>query len=163
QRPQLLVQATVDGSGTVNVSWNAADANLIPTSLKVEYQDANGSGGPWQPVELPSASSTTPTVKSGQARFYPSVSSRSINVRAEIADAAGNTAYHSQRLSLAPPKPKTPSGLTYSPPPDPSATRWPTTNPHLDGGSGGQLATTGAPAPSAGDKEEVRIPQVVSN
>src|SRR6266436_1087854 len=62
QRPQLLVQAAVDDSGNVNVSWSAADANLIPTSLKIEYQDAAGSGGPWQSVELPGAAATTPTL-----------------------------------------------------------------------------------------------------
>src|SRR5215510_4508300 len=34
QRPQLLVQASVDSSGNVSLSWSATDANLVPTSLK---------------------------------------------------------------------------------------------------------------------------------
>src|SRR5437016_1844112 len=48
QRPKLLVQAHVTTSGTVNLSWSAADATLIGSSLKLEYQDASGSGSPWQ-------------------------------------------------------------------------------------------------------------------
>ena len=75
--------------------------------------------------------------------------SSAINVRAEIADAAGNMAYYSQRLSLIPPKQKMNSGLAYSPPPDPSATRWPTNNPHLDAGASGQLADATTPYQNA--------------
>jgi hypothetical protein len=163
QRPQLLVQAAADGSGNVNMSWSAADANLAPTSLKFEYQDATGTGGPWQPVALPGSAATTPALRSGKAQFHPLVSSSAINVRAEIADAAGNMAYFSQRLSLIPPKPKTSGSLAYSPPPDPSATHWPTNNPHSAVNTTGQLAASDSAAPASGEIEEVRIPNVVSN
>src|SRR5207244_8424078 len=112
----------------VNLTWSAADANLIPTSLTVEYQDASGTGGPWQAVELTPSTATVPGVLNGQVTIRPTVSGRLINIRAEVADAAGNMGYHSQKLSLTPPKAKGSSGLAYAPPPDPSATRWPTAN-----------------------------------
>src|SRR4029079_3103170 len=128
QRPKLLVQAYVTGSGAVNLSWSAADATLVPSSLKLEYQDAGGSGGPWQTIEA-SAPATNATTMTGQATCVPVVSSRTINLRAEIADAAGNMAYFSQRLSLAPSKSKdTGQNLAF----DPSATRWPAEKPALE-------------------------------
>ena len=127
QRPQLLVQTSVDASANLNLSWSAADANLVPGSLKLEYQDAGGTGGPWQPIEL-KASPASLTQLTGQTMFHPAVSSRSLNLCAEIADAAGNIAYFSQRISLLPPKPKPAAG---SPMPGgrPIGDAWPTENP----------------------------------
>jgi hypothetical protein len=159
QRPQLLVQANVDHSGNVNLSWSAADANLNVSSLKLEYQDAAGSGGPWQLIQ-PAATTGNSTQFGGQTIFRAAVSSRAINLRAEIADAAGNIAYYSQRMSLNPPKSKPTGELAYSPPADPTATHWPTGNPHV--GAGSQLATS-APAPTSPANEEVKIPNLVSN
>jgi hypothetical protein len=161
QRPQLLVQANVDSSGNVNLAWSAVDMNLAPTSLKIEYQDASGSGGPWQPVDF-QAPAATSTQISSQTTFRAAVTGRTINLRAEIADAVGNTAFFSQRLSLSPPKPPKAAGTTaYAPTADPSATRWPTENPHAEGTPSSQLAGAGEPASRTG--EEVRIPNVVSN
>src|SRR6476660_5103305 len=94
QRPQLLVQANVDSSGNVNLSWSATDANLLAASLKLEYQDAAGTGGPWQPIDTKQPTANTAQL-SGQTIFRAAISSRSMNLRAEIADAAGNVAYFS--------------------------------------------------------------------
>ena len=152
QRPQLLVQAQVDVSGNVNLTMSVRDVSLNLASAKVEYQDAAGAGGPWQSVELRASGSAAQLT--GQTTFHPSVSSKSINLRAEIADAAGNVAYHSQRLLLIPPKPSNPGGLAFSPAPDPSATAWPS---H----SGQPSQTPAMPATPA--HEQVRIPDVVSN
>src|SRR5438270_365811 len=128
QRPKLLVQAHGTGSGAVNLSWSASDATLSASSLKLEYQDAGGSGGPWQTIEA-SAPATNATTITGQATFQPNVSSRTINLRAEIADSAGNMAYYSQRVALTPPKPKDAgNNLAF----DPSATRWPAAKSPLD-------------------------------
>jgi len=123
QRPQLLIHTNVDSSGQVNLSWSAADATLRAASLKIEYQDATGNGGTWEAVNVGVAPNDTVTA-TGQASFLPTTSSRTINLLAEITDAAGNMAYFTQRLSLVPPKSKESSGLTYSPPPDPSAVPW---------------------------------------
>jgi hypothetical protein len=162
QRPQILVQANVDNSGNVNLSWSAADANLNPSSLKVEYQDAAGSGGPWQLIQ-PSATTGNTTQSGGRTTFRAAVSSRAINLRAEIADAAGNVAYYSQRLSLNPPKASPTGELAYAPPADPTATRWPTSNPHVGGAAGESQLAISTPAPTNAATEEVRIPNLVSN
>lgn len=165
QRPQLLVQASVDGSGNVQLSWSAADANLIAGSLKLEYQDAAGNGGPWQPIEFRSAES--PVVQlTGQTAFQAQASSRSINLRAEIADAAGNMAYFSQKLSLTPPKPKTSDALALGPAVDPSATRW-SSDASASGATETQIASSAAPTNAAtaapAQADEVQIPGLVSN
>jgi hypothetical protein len=160
QRPQLLVQAAADSAGEIRLSWSAADANIVATSLKLEYQDAAGNGGPWQSIESPVAPATAVQL-TGQTTFQPSVSSRSINLRAEIADAAGNIAYFSQKLSLHPPKPKSSEQLAGGPPAEATATRWPTENPHVSSPSLSQVATSDATAPSG--SEAVAIPNLVAN
>jgi hypothetical protein len=173
QRPQLLVQATVDASSNVVMSWNAVDTNLAPTSLKIEYQDAQGDGGAWQPVQVVASPGKFPAQVSGQTVFHPNVTSRSINLRAEVADAAGNIAYFSQKLSLNPPKPKIENGLAYAPAPDPSATRWPAGEGSGFGGQGsgggvdrtnggGQLAADLSPATPARERRP-QPPAVVDN
>jgi hypothetical protein len=161
QRPQLLVQAHVDASGSVQLAWSAADANLTAASLKLEYQDAAGTGGPWQPIEIQPAAG--PQVQlTGQTAFRANVSSRSINLRAEIADAAGNMAYYSQKLNLNPPKPKTES-LVAGPAADPSATRWPLENPHAVAPSETQIAAENAPPAATQPGDEVAIPGAIEN
>jgi len=94
----------------------------------------------------------------GQASFLPTTSSRTINLRAEITDAAGNMAYFTQRLSLVPPKSKESSGLTYSPPPDPSAVPW-SSGKAPSGVLGGAAESAIAAAPKMEPAQEsVRIP-----
>ncbi|MEX2174712.1 MAG: hypothetical protein WD872_10145 [Pirellulaceae bacterium] len=129
QKPQLLAQPRVPRRGEVQFAWSAADTSLNPASLKIEYQDAAGSGGVWQQVQVdPAAVQSGGGQMTGRVTFEPAGSSQSINLRAEVADAAGNIAYFSQRLTLAPP------ALTRqnsaAPPPDRTATRWPSSNPY---------------------------------
>lgn len=166
ERPQLTLQANVDASGNIAVSWNAVDANLAPKSLKVEYQDAQGNGGPWHAVTLPAGSTKLNAQHSGQATFHPTATGRTIVLRAEVADAAGNMAYFSQRLALTPSRPKPEGNLAYSPAPDPSATRWPTDNPHVGIPSGGQLlpgSQLAASAAAAAAQESEKIPNLMNN
>lgn len=160
QRPQLLVQTAPHSSGDVRVTWSAADANLVAASLKLEYQDTAGNGGPWQTIET-AVTPATNVQLTGQANFQPLASSRVINLRAEIADAAGNTAYFSQKLSLNPPTPKASESLAQAPPPEATAMRWPTENPHVRSSSGTQLAAV-APAPS-NTSEGTTAPNLVPN
>jgi hypothetical protein len=160
-RPQLLVQAHVDANGQVNLAWSAADATLKPASLKVEYQDAAGNGGPWQSVETGQAAGSTVTT-TGQASFLPTVSGSSMNLRAEVADSAGNIAYFSQRVSLLPPKPKANGSLAYAPAADPSAVKWPTGKPATTERFNGESALAAVPKTNAAD-EAVKIPGTIEN
>ncbi len=160
-RPQLLVQAHVDANGQVNLAWSAADATLKPASLKVEYQDAAGNGGPWQAVETGQGTGSTLTT-TGQASFLPTVSGSSMNLRAEVTDSAGNIAYFSQRVSLMPPKPKANGGLAYAPAADPSAVRWPTNKPATTEGFNSETALAAVPKTNAAE-EAVKIPGTIEN
>ncbi len=154
QKPQLLAQPSVARAGEVTLNWSVADASLVPTTLKIEYQDAAGSG-PWQAVEVDPRG-----VKSGQGQmtgrvlFEPKVAGKAINLRAEVGDAAGNIAYFTQRLSLAMPRSAAAGSLRAAPPPDRTATHWPTENPFTEPGTAPQTEPL---------EPAVKIPQVVDN
>ena len=158
QKPQLLAQASVARAGEASLAWSAADATLAPASLKIEYQDATAGGGVWHEVRIdPAAVTGSATQQSGRVVFEPEISGRSINLRAEVADAAGNVAYFSQRVSLATPRSSQSTG-GGAPPPDRTATRWspqqqPSENPFA------QMPEQ----PPEIASEEVSIPRVTSN
>lgn len=172
ERPQLLVQAQVQQSGEVTLAWSAADATLAPASLKLEYQDAANANAPWTAI---SSTTTEPSAgtATGQASFKPAIAGRSINLRAEIADAAGNAAYFSQKLSLTPAAPKAAANAAYSPPPDQTATHWPDSTNRSGVRNNPLIATddhTPAGNPAEGyavdaypNEERVRVPGIVEN
>lgn len=164
QRPQLQVHTQVNESGEVAFSWNAVDTTLNAATLKFEYQDAVASG-PWESVAVTAKSDPVTGQSQGQSSFRPIASSRSINLRAEIADAAGNVAFFSQRLSLAPASGAPAGGLAYAPPTDPSATRWPSEGD--DGGGSRQsnqwIANSDLAPSAAKPNEQVRIPNMIDN
>ncbi|MCU0878452.1 MAG: hypothetical protein MUF06_11760 [Pirellulaceae bacterium] len=133
-KPQLLAQVAVPRAGEVTLDWSAADVSLNPNSLKIEYQDA-ASDGPWQTVKIdPQSVNSSAGQLAGRTVFRPEVASRSINLRAEVADAAGNMAYFAQRISLMPPAPLG-TAANAAPPPDRTATRWPEQNSFVNPGS----------------------------
>jgi hypothetical protein len=159
QRPQLLVQAQVQESGEVGISWSAADATLNAATLKIEYQDA-ATSGPWEAVAVAAKSELGRS--QGQTSFHPHTGSKSLNLRAEIADAGGNIAYHSQRLSLVQPKQNLEGGLAYAPPVDPSATRWsPDAEPMM--GQDRQWIASGEKTRESPASEQVRVPGMIDN
>jgi len=155
QKPQLLAQASVARPGEVTLAWSVADASLNPSSLKIEYQDASGSGGPWQTVQVdPAAVKSASGQLTGRAVFEPKDTGKAINLRAEVADSAGNVSYFSQRLSLAMPRSATAGSAAPAPPPDRTATRWPTSNP---------FAEPSPVQPAEPIEPAVKVPQVVDN
>jgi len=166
QKPQLLAQPSVVRSGELTLAWSASDPSLAASTLKIEYQDAAGSGGPWQPVAIhPSAIQTANGQMTGRAVFEPKIAGRSINLRAEVADAAGNVSYYSQQVSLAPPRAEMPGSVAPAPPPDRTATRWPGDNrrPNENQPQENPFAER-VPAPSREPLEPaVKIPKVVDN
>ena len=163
QRPQLQVHTQVSESGEVAFSWNAVDTTLNVATLKFEYQDAVASG-PWESVAVTAKSDPVTGQSQGQSSFRPVITSRSINLRAEVADAGGNVAYFSQRLSLAPASGSPAGGLAYAPPVDPSATRWPSEKDPTSGTQSNQWVASNDLQPSAGGgSEQVRIPSMIDN
>ena len=144
KEPQLLVQPVVLPGGDVRVALSAADPHLNP-QIVLEYQDASDSAGKWNLVEPePSSLNIAAAQVTGDIVFKPKGSMKVINVRVEATDSAGNKAYFSQRLPLNPPKSAAGAGaMAAAPPPDPSATRWPTENQYVarpESGAGTWLA-----------------------
>ena len=91
--------------GSIEIAGRASDANLDPTTLKIEAQlDASGT---WQPV------STQPAWNSPQADFtgrgsplhaiwQPPSGSRPLAIRATVLDSAGNPATYQAQITTAP-------------------------------------------------------------
>ncbi|MCI0358260.1 MAG: hypothetical protein L0211_07240, partial [Planctomycetaceae bacterium] len=156
-------QATVARAGEVTLSWSAADASLAPSTLKLEYQDAAGSGA-WQPVEInPSAVQSANGQLTGRAVFEPKVAGKAINLRAEVADAAGNVSYYSQQLALALPRGAIAGSPAPAPPPDRTATRWPMETRHGESQPSENPFAGGSAAQGEPLEPAVKVPQVVDN
>jgi hypothetical protein len=153
QKPQFLAQASIARAGEVSLSWSAADPTLQTASLKIEYQNASGAGA-WQAVKVDaSAMKTALGQLSGKVSFQPETSGKAINLRAEVADAAGNVAYFSQRVSLSLPSARSPA--VNAPPLDRTATSWPSDNPFTARETGEE--------PLIAAEESADVPRVVSN
>ena len=130
QQPQLRAAAAVNPSGQVEFSFGAADPNLNPQTLRLEYQDARDADSPWDPVAL-SAGQLTPSIGglAGRTAFVPRDGLRTINVRAEITDVAGNKSFFHQQLAI-PSAGQASRGRTAPSPlaMDAGARRWPSDN-----------------------------------
>ncbi len=124
QKPTLQVVCVPTSDGQVELNWSAADPHLNAMTLKIEYQDASGSG-PWTSVVANLAGPTAPGQSTGKITVRPTSNSGAVNFRAEISDVAGNVAYFSQRVSLARPAAGAKPGAIPLAVADSSATPWP--------------------------------------
>jgi hypothetical protein len=112
--PKLQLEARRGDAGQVVARWQVADANLKPESLKLEYRAA--ADQPWQAVALDRQGfRTTGGVCTGEVSWWPPSGSPRAEVRAEVADAAGNTSVSHAQLgqdgeSGLPPKPTADDG-----------------------------------------------------
>jgi hypothetical protein len=164
QKPQLQMTAEVNSQGQVDLAWNIGDPNLKPTSLVVEYQDATGLGGQWQAVKFDPLKSATPAgTLSGRLAFLPIVPSKQINLRAEVADAAGNKAFFAKAITLAAPKQQ--ELAANRPAPDLAAKTWPTDNEIAaqPAAKPQNLAEAGSPVASDAESPAGSEPQEVRN
>jgi hypothetical protein len=97
--PQIEFAVRTGRDGAVLADWQAADQNLLPSSLKIEYQDE--AAQPWKPVAVkPPSENVVQTACQGQTTWNPQTRSPTINVRAEVRDRAGNLAVVNRRLLL---------------------------------------------------------------
>lgn len=97
--PQLEFAVRTGDGGTVLADWQAADQNLLASSLKVEYQE--DAAQPWKPVAItPTREDVVRTACQGQTSWDPQTRASTINVRAEVRDRAGNLTVVNRRLLL---------------------------------------------------------------
>jgi len=101
QKPDLKMTALVNPRGEPELSWTVTDATLNAPSLKMEYQDAAGGDDNWNPVELSAKENfVSPAGIVGKKTLALPAGTKAINLRAEVADVAGNRAVFSQHLTL---------------------------------------------------------------
>ncbi len=155
QKPKLKVTSKVTEQGRVEVVWQMSDPHLEPSSLKLEYQDAIGASNPWMPITVNTRNTTIAAGQTfGRTAFEPDISSTTLNIRAEVSDAAGNKQIHAEQLTFSPRAKmvEKPAPLASNPPgsDDLAASRWPADNqlptdrsPQLGTPSG--LANSGVP------------------
>src|SRR5688500_7655715 len=149
QKPDLKAAAALNPTGQVEITWSVSDPHLNPQSLVIEYQDARGDESAWEPVKIPPASQTTSRGGlAGRVAVVPPEDVRTMNVRAEVADAAGNKTYFSQQLAI-PLAHQRERMQTVSPlAMDPGARRWPGDNGERSR-LGGGVETIARPAESS--------------
>jgi hypothetical protein len=93
RQPTLQVEAAANAPGEVTVRWRAADANLDPASLRIEYRTNPKSG--WRAVALGPARRAD-----GHTTWHPDVERGTIELQALVSDVAGNRAVWSGHVVL---------------------------------------------------------------
>jgi len=97
--PRLDLTVRTGNGGDVLAHWQVADENVLPGSLRIEYQEDDAQG--WKTVTTPTpAEGSLRTSFEGQTSWSADTRSPTINVRAEVRDRAGNLTVASRRLLL---------------------------------------------------------------
>lgn len=109
--PQLELQARQGEAGQIVVRWQVVEPYLDPDSLKIQYR--SGATSPWESVAIDHESIITsgPT-RTGDVIWWPESSAPpiggafscptewAVEIRAEVSDAAGNSAVSHAKVSL---------------------------------------------------------------
>ena len=90
--PKLELQARRGQAGEISAQWEIDELNPQSDSLSIAYRtDPNG---PWQPVALDPAQrhATAGSANKGEVTWLPGDNFSAVQIRAEVADSAGNQA-----------------------------------------------------------------------
>ena len=97
--PNLQLRATRGSDGQITAQWEIQDANLKPESLIIQYRVAPTQ--PWQAVAVDQQNLRyAGPVLTGEVTWWPNATAGSIQVRAEVIDAAGNPAVSHAQVPL---------------------------------------------------------------
>ncbi len=90
--PKLQLQAQQGPAGQVTAQWKIDEPNPKSNSLTIQYRTT--ADGPWQPVAIGRQNDARPagTIQTGEVTWWPQAGSGVIQIRAEVADTAGNPA-----------------------------------------------------------------------
>lgn len=117
--PELRLEASRGAAGQIVARWEVRETNPRPQTLSIQYGSL---GGAWQSVALGPQNhrGTDGPVQTGQVTWWPQGAADPIQVRAEVADAAGNIGVsHAQVDSISPrdtePPPPTEDPLARNP------------------------------------------------
>lgn len=152
QKPQLGVQVEPAGANQLTLAFSAIDANLNPGTFRLEYQDTADLGAPWQEITV-DRTHASPAIGTLTGRVTATIQARSrtINLRAEVADAAGNVGYYTQQVRISENARPAPPPQMAAAPVDPSSRPWPTDNllPPSPSGAGSDPAMMASQRPAA--------------
>jgi len=149
--PKLQLEAQRGQGGQITARWRIEDQNLKPEALTIHYR--TGLNGPWQAVAIDRQKvQTSGTIQTGEVPWWTRDGGGDVQIRMEIADAAGNLAVsHAQvgpslNVATTPPtggngqsspwRPGTPFRQTTQPFPQPGSYQPPPnpmTNPPFSG------------------------------
>ena len=126
QKPELRLVAADRSGDTVVVRWEAKDANLDPSTLKLEYRTPEAPADVWYPVAL---SAPGP---SGEEHFRPG-SLGPVQLRLQVKDLAENTTTISGEVAAAAGAAATTAQAAPAPPPPPVPSALPSDGPGWTG------------------------------
>jgi hypothetical protein len=87
--PHMQLTAQSGQAGQINVKWQIGEQNPRPDSLSLQYRSLPN--GAWQTVAVDEKNSrVSDGAQNGEVSWWPQPGSREIQIRAEVADAAGN-------------------------------------------------------------------------
>ncbi|MGA2060023.1 MAG: hypothetical protein ABSG67_06045 [Thermoguttaceae bacterium] len=87
--PRLQLTAQCGQAGQINVKWQIGEQNPKPDSFSLQYRSLPN--GAWQTVAVDEKNSkVSDGMQSGEVSWWPQPGLREIQIRAEVADAAGN-------------------------------------------------------------------------
>jgi len=97
--PKLQLAAERGPDGQITARWEIQEPNPKPESMTIQYRTTTD--GPWLPVALDRQNGTAagPT-QTGEVTWRPQATSGTIQIRAEVSDAAGNPAVSHAQVNL---------------------------------------------------------------
>jgi len=97
--PELQLQALRGEAGQIIVRWQVTEPYLDPGTLKIQYRaDASR---PWQSVAIdPGSVHASGSTQTGEVIWWPEFRSKVVELRAEVADTAGNLAVSHAQVEL---------------------------------------------------------------
>ena len=108
--PELKLEAFRAGGGQITARWRVADPNLNLESLKIQYRPAGTTA--WQTLAIDRhVMAVQGITRFGEVSWWPQAAGGRLEIRAEVADTAGNsTVTHAQVAQ----EPSSPSSLGTS-------------------------------------------------
>ena len=95
--PTLRLQAQRGPAGQLSVHWEVDESNPSAEGHKIEYRTA--SDRPWQPVAISARNvRSVGSTQSGDVSWWPEAGAPGVQIRVEVADAAGNRAVSHQQV-----------------------------------------------------------------
>lgn len=103
QKPQLRLDAVITQTGSIVSRWNAIDPTLRPQTFKLQYRATGGllrRAGDWLDVRAVPGELTRAGELEGDIDWWPEIDAPSLELRAEIRDAADNVTVVTRRIDI---------------------------------------------------------------